>query len=134
MGKLTLACVRKVQVEVDVKSQLTRLPVPRRVSIQRGGSSPFGLEKASCSVIHKVFLCKKTGSFSKEGKLKILNNKRAYRLVCISDIPENFQKIGSRDSKEKGQKCPESQRAYIKKQQKAKAPEVKELQKRTRVS
>ena len=107
-------CVGKVQIGVNVKSQLTRLPVPRRVSIQRGGSSPFGLEKASCSVIHKVFLCKKTGSFSKEGKLKILNKKRAYRLVCISDIPDNFQKIGSSDSKEKGQKCPKSQRAYIK--------------------
>ena len=95
-------CVRGEGADrVDVKSQLTRLPVPRRVSIQRGGSSPFGLEKASCSVIHKVFLCKKTGSFSKEGKLKILNKKRAYRPVCISDIPENFQKIGSRDSRRK---------------------------------
>ena len=79
-------------------------------------------------------MCKKTGSFSKEGKLKILNSKRAYRLVCISDIPKNFPKIGSRDSKEKGHKCPESQRVYIKKQKKAKAPEVKELQRRTRVS
>ena len=123
-------CVGKVQVGVDVKSQLTRLPVPRRVSIQRGGSSPFGLEKASCSVIHKVFLCKKTGSFSKEGKLKILNNKRAYRLVCISDVPEDFQKIGSRDSKEKGQKCPESQRAYIKNNKRRKRQKSKNFKKK----
>ena len=53
-------------------------------------------------------------SFSKEGKLKILNNKRVYRSVCFSDVPEDLKRIGSRDSKEKGQKCPESQRAYIK--------------------
>ena len=95
--------VRKVQVEVYVKSLLTRLPVPRRVAIQRGGSSPFGLEKASCIVINKVFLCRKTGSFFKEGKLKIFKNKRAYRPVCISNVPEDFQTLESKDSKEKGQ-------------------------------
>ena len=87
MCGLTLVNVGKVQVGVDVKSQLTCLSVPRRVSVQRGGMSPFGLEKASCIVIHIVFLCKKTGSFSKEGKLKSLNNNRASRL------PGDFQKI-----------------------------------------
>ena len=96
-------CVRKVQVEVYMKSQLTRLPVPRRVAIQRGGSSPFGLEKVSCIVIYKVFLCRKTGSFSKEGKLNIHNDKRVYRSVCISDVPEDFKTLESKDSKEKAE-------------------------------
>ena len=87
------------------------------------------LEKASCIAIHKVFLCRKTGNFSKEGKLKILNNKRAYRLVCISEVPEDLQKIGSRDSKEKGQKCPESQRAYIKNNKRRKRQKSKNFKK-----
>ena len=94
-------CVRKVQVEVKVKSQLTQLPVPRRLSIQQGGSSPFGLEKASCIVIHRVVLCEKTGSFSKEGKLKILNKKRSYRIFCISDVPKDFQKYGQGTKRKK---------------------------------
>ena len=85
--------MRKVQVEEYVKSLLKRLPVPRRVAIQLGGSSLFGLEKASCIVINKVFLCRKTGSFSKEWKLKIFKNKRAYRPICISDVPEDFQTL-----------------------------------------
>ena len=81
MCELTLVCVVKVQAGVDVRSQLTRLPVPRRVSVQRGGSSPFGLEKASCIVNFIVILCKKTGSFSKQEKLKILIYNRVYKFV-----------------------------------------------------
>ena len=94
-------CVGKVQVEVDVKSQLMRLPVPRRVSIQRGGSSPFGLEKASCIVILIVILCKKTGSFSKQEKLKIIIDTRAHRSVCISKVSESFKQIESKNSIQK---------------------------------
>ena len=48
--EVALVCMVKVQAGVDVRNQLTRLPVTRRVSIQRGGSSPFGLEKAVCIV------------------------------------------------------------------------------------
>ena len=119
--------MRKLQVKVHVKSLLTRLLV--RVALQRGGSSPFGLEKASCIVINKVFLFRKNGSFSKKGILKILNNKTVYRSVCIFDVPEDFQKLESKDSKEKEQKCPESQRAYIKDNKRRKRQHLKPVNK-----
>ena len=47
-------------------------------------------------------------------KLNVFRNQRAYGLVCISDVPEDFQTLESKDSKEKGQKCHETQSANIK--------------------
>ena len=43
--EVALVYVVKVQAGVNVKSQLTRLPVPRRGLIQRGGSSPLWVRK-----------------------------------------------------------------------------------------
>ena len=90
--------VRKVQVEVYVKSLVTHLPVPRRVAIQRGESSPFRLEKASFFVINQVFLFKITGSFSKVEKLGIFRKPKNIQ-TRITQTSEASQILESKNFK-----------------------------------